>query len=107
MEEDGSGPVPAFIPAAEEFNDKFIHQADELIRQGFIRKVFALLGVQLAVTSSVIALFSLYDPLTRYVDLNNENGGHSWVFIVAMIVSLACIIVLGCFPHQARIYPNK
>lgn len=87
--------------------DQFIDQADEIIRAGFVRKVFGLLGVQLLVTSAIIALFSLVDPITKYVDLDETNGGHPWVFITAMVLSTTCILALACFPQQARTYPNK
>jgi len=102
VEEDGSG----VVHQTNQENEKFVDEADQLIRQGFVKKVFGLLGVQLAVTSAIIAFFSLYEPVTKYVDVQNESG-HPWVFMTATFVSFACILSLACFPHQARVYPNN
>jgi len=104
VEEDGSGIVQGNPSAFD--GEKFLDEADQVIRQGFVRKVFGILGIQLAVTSAIIAFFSMYEPVTKYVDARSPQG-HPWVFITAMLISFACVIGLSCFPDQARIYPNK
>ena len=83
-----------------------LEYAEAEIRKGFVKKVFGILGVQLAVTFAVISFFSLYEPVQKYVDMRNPDA-HQWPFVSAMIVSFACILTLACCSNQARVYPNK
>jgi len=100
-------PIEANPLHVSDDSEKYLDEAEEIVRQGFIRKVFGLLGIQLLLTSGVIAFFALYDPVTQYVGVHEKKGGHPWVFILAMIISFVCIIALACCPHQARTYPNN
>lgn len=110
VEEDGSGPVRH---DGQHDSLKFgepVDQVEQQIRNGFIRKVFGILGIQLLVTFGIIALFSLNETVRSYVDVSpgvGAEGGHPWVIILASFVALACIITLSCCAGQARTYPNN
>lgn len=83
-----------------------VEDADVEIRRGFVRKVFGILGAQLALTFGVIMLFSMNGPVQRYVDMRDPEA-HQWPFILAMIVGIGCLLTLSCCSHQARVYPNN
>lgn len=89
--------------------DEFIADAEEQIRAGFVRKIFGILAVQLAVTFGIIAIFSQVKPVHDYVTVNQENGKepHIWPFTLSVVISFACLITLACCSNQARIYPNN
>ena len=74
---------------------------DEIsIRHGFIRKVYAILSVQLLVTLGFIALFVFVDDIRLYVE------DQPWMFIVAMILTFVLLIALVCFESMRRQMPT-
>jgi FtsH-binding integral membrane protein len=84
-----------------------IDEADQMIRNGFVRKVFGILSAQLTVTTLVIALFSSVHPIKNYVSLEEGGQGHTWPLILSSFVSLGCIISMACFSDIARSYPHS
>ena len=73
----------------------------QLVRQGFIRKVYSVLGVQLAVTFGIVALFTFSTTVKNAVQ---SQPGILWAAILASFVFL---IVLACCPGVARSYPGN
>ncbi|XP_044582744.1 protein lifeguard 1 isoform X2 [Cotesia glomerata] len=73
--------------------------SDKTIRQGFIRKVYAILMCQLLLTLGVIALFLYHIPTKRYVQ---EHQGLFWAALVLMLVSLIC---MACCTNVRRKAP--
>ena len=71
------------------------------VRHGFIRKVYAILSVQLLITLSFIALFVFVDPLAEYARDN------IWMFIVALILTFVILIALACFENLRRQTPTN
>ena len=72
------------------------------VRLGFIRKVFMLLTLQLAVTFSIVLLFNLVDSINAFC---RANG--SWLFWVSFILSFAILIGITCNPRIAREHPTN
>ncbi|XP_071493121.1 protein lifeguard 3-like [Diadema antillarum] len=72
---------------------------DKEIRHGFVRKVYAILTVQLAITIGIIALFFFVEDIKSYVQYN------TWVFWTAFAVSIVVIIALGCATELRRRAP--
>jgi FtsH-binding integral membrane protein len=71
------------------------------VRHGFIRKVYSILFIQLAITVGIAAPFVLLDssvirPFIR------EN---LWLMWVSLAVSFTTMIIFACFPSLMRQYP--
>lgn len=79
-------------------NDNFAF-SEKSIRLAFIRKVYAILTVQLGVTIAIISMFFFWEDLRVYAYQN------TWMFWVAMIMTIVCIIALGCCPGVRRTFP--
>lgn len=73
--------------------------AEKTVRLGFVRKVFGLLTVQLAITAAVTALFMASQPIKTYMATN------PWVFMTSFGVSLGLIVFLGCSENARRTHP--
>jgi FtsH-binding integral membrane protein len=75
--------------------------SDETVRQGFVRKVYGLLSVQLFVTALIAA------PIVATADTKwlIEN---SWMPKTCMMISLIAILGVGCCCQSAaRTYPTN
>ena len=71
------------------------------VRHGFIRKVYAILFVQLLITCAIAAPFVLMDQsvIQPWISTN------FWLIWVSMAVSFATMIIFACFPSLMRSYP--
>jgi FtsH-binding integral membrane protein len=69
-------------------------------RMGLIRKVYAILGVQLIVTAAVAYMFMKNRDLVRY--LMSDQG--AWALGLAFVTALGSAIALG-FPNVCRTKP--
>lgn len=72
---------------------------EKAIRLGFIRRVYAILFVQILVTALMIALFLYVEPIKQY------SVANPWMYIVGMVITFAVLIVLACCPNVRRNYP--
>jgi len=75
--------------------------SDKTIRRGFIRKVFAILMVQLLVTFGIVCLFLFCEPVQQYSQQNQ------WVYILAIVITFVCMIVLACCGEVRRKFPTN
>jgi FtsH-binding integral membrane protein len=75
--------------------------SDASIRQGFIRKVYGILMVQLLVTTGFIALFLFYEPIGLWT---RTNPGF---FYAVLILSLVMMIALTCCEAVRRNSPTN
>ncbi|GLC43267.1 hypothetical protein PLESTB_001492300 [Pleodorina starrii] len=75
--------------------------AERQVRQGFVRKVLGLLGVQLLVTAAMTALFVFSAPVKTYVFTAQ------WPFWTAFAASLVFIIALSCSETLRRSHPTN
>ncbi|KXZ41918.1 hypothetical protein GPECTOR_243g588 [Gonium pectorale] len=73
--------------------------AERQVRQGFVRKVLGILGLQLLLTAGVTAAFVLHEPLRAYV------YSAQWPFWTAFGVSLALVLALGISETLRRSHP--
>lgn len=72
---------------------------EKSIRRAFIRKVYSILFVQIAVTIGVMCPFLLVDEVKDYIKQN------SWVFMLALAGSFVLIIALACCSSLRRQFP--
>jgi len=64
--------------------------SDKTIRQGFIRKVYSILMLQLLVTFGLIAVFVFHEPTRKFAQANR------WMTYVAMGVTFVTMIAIAC-----------
>uniref|UniRef100_A0AAR5PNN6 Uncharacterized protein n=1 Tax=Dendroctonus ponderosae TaxID=77166 RepID=A0AAR5PNN6_DENPD len=84
---------------AEDPEVKGFDFSDQSIRRGFIRKVYSILMVQLAITMGFIALLC-YEPKTKAFVHNTPS-----LFIVALVVMIVAMITLACCGEVRRKAP--
>lgn len=82
---------------AEELNE----YVDTEIRNGFIRKVYALLAVQLAVTVLIALPFHLVPAVRDYVVMNPI------LLWIAMFLTIAFLCIFTCYPNLSRTVPTN
>ncbi|XP_055311516.1 protein lifeguard 1-like [Sitodiplosis mosellana] len=71
------------------------------IRQGFIRKVYGLLSLQLIVTFGIVLLFCLHPTVKEYTRNN------LWILLVAIVVEFVTIMALCCCEAVRRTHPTN
>jgi len=74
---------------------------DKAVRRNFIRRVYSILMVQLAITAGIISCFMFVESLKSYVRVNR------WPMYASWGVSLVCIIVLACCQNVRRTFPQN
>lgn len=75
--------------------------ASAAVRDGFVRKVFALVLLQLVVTVGIACVFMFVKPLKRYVASSEGN----WVFYLAWALSFVMLIALSCSTQLRKRHP--
>ncbi|KAJ9521196.1 hypothetical protein QJQ45_022918 [Haematococcus lacustris] len=73
--------------------------ADSIVRQGFIRKVFGLLALQLAITAGTTAAFLFSAPVKGFVASN------PWTLWTAMGLSFVLVLLLSFWDAARRQHP--
>jgi FtsH-binding integral membrane protein len=71
------------------------------VRHGFIRKVYTLLFIQLALTSAIAAPFVLMDQTT----IANFVNANLWLMWLSLALSVCFMVIFACFPSLMRRYP--
>uniref|UniRef100_A0A131Z218 N-methyl-D-aspartate receptor associated protein n=1 Tax=Rhipicephalus appendiculatus TaxID=34631 RepID=A0A131Z218_RHIAP len=74
---------------------------DKYVRIGFIRKVYAILSVQLLVTAAIIAAFIFVPVLNKFAKTNGL------AMLLAGIGSLVILFVLTCCGNLMRSFPTN
>ncbi|KAM6977981.1 fas apoptotic inhibitory molecule 2b [Aplochiton taeniatus] len=72
---------------------------DKNIRRIFIRKVYAILMIQLSVTLAIVSLFTFCDPVRIYIQ---SNPGWYWASYAVFFVTY---LVLSCCSAPRRLFP--
>ena len=80
-------------------NDATFSFDETSVRHGFIRKVYAILSVQMLITLGFISLFVFVDPVKDYTEKN------PWLFILAMVLTFVLLFTLVCFENLRRSSP--
>ncbi|XP_062519865.1 protein lifeguard 1-like [Corticium candelabrum] len=91
----------------KEFDEPGYHGVDRhgrdfterAIRMAFIRKVYAILFVQILITIAIICFVTFVTPVKTYVN------DHVWVFWTAFGLTIFFIILLACFVEIRRRLP--
>ena len=78
--------------------DGYVSASMEAVRIGFIRKVYSVLVIQLALTTAVSAVCCLHSP-TRHFVLTNPH-----LLTLGFILSLVLLVALMCFKER---YPTN
>ncbi|CAL1270432.1 unnamed protein product [Larinioides sclopetarius] len=78
------------------FEDSF---SEKSIRHAFIRKVYSILMVQLAITTGFICLF-IYEPKVKLYSMQ-----HPEMFWIAFIMTIILLIILACCESVRRRFP--
>lgn len=99
------GHVPPSMPYSENNSSdpivKGFEFSDESIRRGFIRKVYSILTVQLAVTLGFIFLFGYHDGAREWAT------NHIEMFWLALILMFVTIIAISCCEGVRRTSPHN
>ncbi|XP_072901322.1 protein lifeguard 2a isoform X1 [Hemitrygon akajei] len=101
-----SGYVSAtFSPYSQPSNSESIETSaaeawnNQIVRHRFVRKVYAILMVQLLITFGIVAVFMFCDPVKRYVRKSIILYYTSFgIFISVYLVLACCTRVRRCFP---------
>ncbi|XP_046920356.1 glutamate NMDA receptor-associated protein 1 lifeguard isoform X2 [Dermatophagoides farinae] len=91
---------PQYNPEAG-FGDQFEGFSSKAVRLGFIRKVYGILSVQLAITFGFVFAISGSDKAQEWTRQN------SWLMFVALAVVLVTMITLACCGDMARKTPHN
>uniref|UniRef100_A0A914X782 Uncharacterized protein n=1 Tax=Plectus sambesii TaxID=2011161 RepID=A0A914X782_9BILA len=75
--------------------------SDKTIRAGFIRKVFTLVTIMLAVVTGMVALALLHKPTNDYVKSSpNLYGASYFTFLIVYIMLICCESLRRRSPHN-------
>lgn len=83
----------------EDPNSPYVLFQRRTVRLGFMRKVFAILALQLAATAAMVAVFALHQGVKAWVQ---DNPG---VFYAAWVTTIVLMITLVCCDEARRHYP--
>ncbi|XP_018536106.1 fas apoptotic inhibitory molecule 2b [Lates calcarifer] len=72
---------------------------EKVIRQTFIRKVYAILMVQLLVTVAIVGLFTFCEPVTFYIQT------HPNLYMMSYLMFFITYIALSCCGDLRRQFP--
>jgi protein lifeguard len=75
--------------------------AERAVRTGFVRKVFGLLGLQLALTAAVASVFVCSASAKAFI------SSKPWLLMASMITSLVIVVVLSFSESARRSYPKN
>ncbi|XP_074835989.1 protein lifeguard 2 [Carettochelys insculpta] len=90
----GSGGYPGDTELLTTFN-----WDDKNVRRVFVRKVYAILMLQLSVTVSIVALFTFCEPVKGYVQ---SNPAWYWASYAVFFVTY---LILACCSGPRRYFP--
>eukprot|EP00389_Voromonas_pontica_P003764 GDKH01005566.1.p1 GENE.GDKH01005566.1~~GDKH01005566.1.p1 ORF type:complete len:242 (+),score=32.77 GDKH01005566.1:120-845(+) len=76
-------------------------KTDQILRRGFIRKVYGILACQLLLTTVIGGVLVLNDAARLWLNRNPE------VLIASLVGSLVCILAIACCPGVARTVPGN
>eukprot|EP00746_Dinoflagellata_sp_MGD_P065479 gnl/MRDRNA2_/MRDRNA2_272837_c0_seq1.p1 gnl/MRDRNA2_/MRDRNA2_272837_c0~~gnl/MRDRNA2_/MRDRNA2_272837_c0_seq1.p1 ORF type:complete len:248 (-),score=18.85 gnl/MRDRNA2_/MRDRNA2_272837_c0_seq1:12-755(-) len=87
--------------AREVFTDgsAWVKAANREVRMGFIRKVYSILMVQLALTAAIAA------PLQHVSQ--KWLGEHAWILGACALLSMVLMCAIACFQSAARSFPSN
>lgn len=75
--------------------------SDKKVRQGFIRKVYSILSIQLLISFGSVLLFTHNDDLRMFAKQN------AWIVLLAFVVSLCTLCPMICVQSLRRQTPHN
>ena len=103
----GAGGTGESLTAAAPVNadSRYGFKTEELIRSGFVRKVYGILFCQLLVTFGIVAVFNLVKPIADKLDMNKNPGTAMGVMYGSWGIAFVTMLILVCCINKARTYP--
>jgi len=100
----GFGDSEEYVPPAQ-----VVAECNEMVRKGFIRKVYGILSVQLLATAIMCALAMKVTATEKVGDwtvlsLGSVLAGSAGIRITVMILSIVLLLALFCLKNQ---YPTN
>lgn len=77
----------------------YSEQMEKVVRMGFVRKVYSVLMVQLAVTFGIVGIFTFSEPVRNFVQSTPE------LLFSAIGISFVALIAMACCTSVTRTYP--
>ncbi|KAK9173007.1 Inhibitor of apoptosis-promoting Bax1 family protein [Cryptosporidium meleagridis] len=74
----------------------FICNLETKLRHDFVKRVYSLLSISIAITFGIVSFFSFYEAASKWLI------EHYWVSVVFSICSLIFIILFSCIPSIAK-----
>lgn len=102
--QDGShvGPKPGnLVDPESQVEIRGMSFSEETIRKAFVRKVYLILTVQLAITMAFISLFMYHEPAKMFVAQNPSIG------IIAFVTMFVVLIIMACCGEIRRKTPHN
>lgn len=102
--QDGShvGPKPGnLVDPESQVEIRGMSFSEETIRKAFVRKVYLILTVQLAITMAFISLFMYHEPARMFVARNPSIG------IIAFVTMFVVLIIMACCGEIRRKTPHN
>lgn len=87
---------PEYANLGAEFGSSF---SEKNIRMAFIKKVYSILMVQLAITVGFICLFLYSEPVRMY------SANHPEMLFIGFIMIIALMIAMACCDNVRRTFP--
>eukprot|EP00516_Mucochytrium_quahogii_P011226 CAMPEP_0203791564 /NCGR_PEP_ID=MMETSP0100_2-20121128/4710_1 /ASSEMBLY_ACC=CAM_ASM_000210 /TAXON_ID=96639 /ORGANISM=" , Strain NY0313808BC1" /LENGTH=199 /DNA_ID=CAMNT_0050694907 /DNA_START=112 /DNA_END=708 /DNA_ORIENTATION=+ len=88
-----------YVPTFDDEPGPTLESYDIIVRQGFVRKVFGILTLQLGVTFSFTLLCTLHQPTRNYIH-------HAvWVFILGLVLLAGSLLGILYCEKIKRVYP--
>jgi len=78
-----------------------IDKMERSIRHGFIRKVFALLTVQILLMMGIVCIFMYVPSATAYA----SSASSTWLFVLSGLLFVFLLMALTCIPELNKRYP--
>lgn len=85
-------------------SEKMDPDLDIIVRHGFVRKVFAIVGFQLLATMLIASPFAIYQDSIKG---SLGSGGLIALIIIASVVTIGVQCYMSCKPEVGRKYPTN
>ena len=101
----GAGGTGETLTAPVNEDSRYGSKTEELIRSGFVRKVYGILFCQLLVTFGIVAVFNLVKPIADKLDMKKNPGTAMGVMYGSWGIAFVTMLILVCCINKARTYP--
>eukprot|EP00397_Hematodinium_sp_SG-2012_P019622 GEMP01020171.1.p1 GENE.GEMP01020171.1~~GEMP01020171.1.p1 ORF type:complete len:243 (-),score=31.07 GEMP01020171.1:1714-2442(-) len=96
-----AGESQPLLASGNEENHDYCDQMDQVVRNGFIRKVYSILSIQLITTVLVALPFNMVPAVQEFV------GRQPALLYLIIALNITFLIVLTCCPNMARKHPTN